>query len=123
MSARGRVLLIDKIGDALDALVAGLRARSWEVDVAGTVQAAIECAIRSQPEAVVTELTLPDVKAHHFARTMRSCVEHDLVVVGVAHAPDALATDAGCDAVFAKPIEIDQLAGYLARSIAGSHEG
>jgi DNA-binding response OmpR family regulator len=65
-----------------------------------------------QPEIVLTELILPDVRGFGYARSLRSLVEHDVVVMALTRVPRELhgrALMAGFDQVVCKPFEVEQL--------------
>jgi DNA-binding response OmpR family regulator len=86
------------------------------VIVATDVRTAVERAGNEQPFAIITELVLPDARGYYFARTLKTMVEHDVVVIGVTRVDareldDAL--EAGFDVAFAKPVDIEMLHALL----------
>jgi CheY-like chemotaxis protein len=108
----GRVLLIDDNDDQRSMLANALRARGWNVDVAASGKQGIERAQLARPDVVMTELLLPDVRAYHFARTLRSVIEHDMRVIALTRLPVSLhrrALAEGFDLVECKPIDPDRL--------------
>jgi DNA-binding response OmpR family regulator len=112
MMAARRVLLIDDNDDQRSLLANGLRSRGWSVETVRSGKLGIEAMQRVQPEIVVTELILPDVRGFGFARTLRSLVEHDLFVIALTRVPRELhgrALMGGFDQVVCKPFEIDLL--------------
>jgi CheY-like chemotaxis protein len=116
MVPRGRVLVIDESTSVRMNLAGLLRGLRWHVDTAPSAQLALDTIARCHPDVVLTELQLPDGRGLHFARKLRSMVEHDLVVVGVTRLPPSLrmeARSAGYDAVFPKPVDIDVLDDFL----------
>jgi DNA-binding response OmpR family regulator len=113
---RRTVLLVDDDEAARDRLTRELYARGWNVIVATDVRTAVERAGDEQPFAIISELVLPDARGYNFARTLKTMVEHDVVVIGVTKV-DARQFDdalkAGFDATFAKPVDIDMLHALL----------
>lgn len=109
---RGRVLLIDDNDDQRSMLANALRARGWNVDVARSGKQGIERAQVGRPDVVMTELLLPDVRAYHFARTLRCVIEHDMRIIALTRLPVSLhrrAIEEGFDRVECKPIDPDRL--------------
>ena len=113
---RRTVLLVDDDEATRDRLTRELYARGWNVIVATDVRTAVERAGDEQPFAIISELVLPDARGYNFARTLKTMVEHDVVVIGVTKV-DARQFDdalkAGFDATFAKPVDIDMLHALL----------
>jgi DNA-binding response OmpR family regulator len=113
---RRTVLLVDDDEAARDRLTRELYARGWNVIVATDVRTAVERAGDEQPFAIISELVLPDARGYNFARTLKTMVEHDVVVIGVTKV-DARQFDdalkAGFDATFAKPVDIEMLHALL----------
>ena len=113
---RRTVLLVDDDEAARDRLIRELCVRGWNVIVATDVRTAVERAGDEQPFAIISELVLPDARGYNFARTLKTMVEHDVVVIGVTKV-DARQFDdalkAGFDATFAKPVDIDMLHALL----------
>jgi len=118
----GTVLVIDDDHDLRLSLAEDLRRLNWIVETAATGQTGIDAAMKGQPDIVITELALPDVQALSFARTLRSCIEDDALIVGITSTPAQLQADArtsGFDLVFAKPVDVDALqAALVARPAA-----
>lgn len=116
MPVRGNLLLVDDSTHARISLAGLLRGRRWVVDTAPSGQLALDAIAKYQPQVVLTELQLPDVRGLQLARALRSMVDHDLVVVGVTRMPPSLHKEArasGYDAVFPKPVDIDVLDDFL----------
>ena len=78
-----RMLLIEDTDELRRLTADRFRALGWDVVAARDVRTAIELAMTVQPNAIVTELILPDVRGYYFARTLRSVVDHDVQVVAV----------------------------------------
>lgn len=108
----GRVLLIDDHDVARRELAENLRVRGWEVFGARDLQTGIDLAIDLRPQAIITELQLPDVRGFYFARSLRSVVDEDIKLIALTRmqedAADA-ARMAGFDIVFQKPVNAEHL--------------
>jgi DNA-binding response OmpR family regulator len=118
--SRGPILLIDDEIDERVALAEALRDRRWIVETAGTGRLGIDAAMKVQPRAVVTELVMADVSHVHFARSLRTCVENDVVIVGITRGSAEILAEAkvaGLDEVFTKPVNITALDRYLAAAL------
>lgn len=113
---RRTVLLVDDDEAARDELSRELCARGWNVIVASDVRTAVERAGDEQPFAIISELMLPDARGYNFARTLKTMVEHDVVVIGVTQV-DARefegALKAGFDVALEKPVDIETLHALL----------
>lgn len=110
---RGRLLIIDPSADDRRTFAAGLRALGWNVITAADLKTAVDLAIAHQPDVIVSELALPDVKGFHFVRALRGAVDHDVRVIGMTGSLDARAAaaeQAGFDHVYAKPVDPARLA-------------
>lgn len=106
-----RILLVDGNAELRRATADALRRRGWDVrDVSDDVRVAIDAAQLHQPHVIITELELAGVTGMHFGRSLRSVVEHDVRLIAGTSAPSSLheqARQAGFDAVFAKPLDLD----------------
>jgi DNA-binding response OmpR family regulator len=112
MMAARRVLLIDDNDEHRRMLGSSLRARGWSVELARTGREGLDVAARVQPDVVVTELILPDVRGFQFGRSLRSMIEHDIVVIAVTRIGEELhgrALEAGFDHVLRKPLDLEEL--------------
>ena len=112
MTPSRRVLLIDDNDEHRRTLANALRARGWGVDAARNGREGLDIAARVQPDVVVTELILPDVRGFQFGRSLRSMVDHDLVVVALTRLGPELhgrALTAGFNHVQTKPLDVDEL--------------
>lgn len=85
-----------------------LRELGWKVYGANELRTAVELAMEYQPHAIITELTLPAVRGYAFVRTLRSAVDHDLVLVGLTRlSSEQIDAARGMfDAIFVKPADI-----------------
>jgi len=111
-----RIILIDDHADEARELAASLRSRGWDVSVVHTARAAFELVPRTKPDAIVTELVLPDAHGLHVARALRSLCERDIVIVALTRLADQLgerALASGYDHVARKPAHIDALHAHL----------
>jgi two-component system KDP operon response regulator KdpE len=107
-----RVLLLDDHVDEARELAAQLRSRGWHVTIVGTARAAFDALPHIQPDAIITELALPDAQGLNVVRALRSMVERDIVVVALSRDADRLgerALAAGFDHVARKPAHVDAL--------------
>lgn len=107
----GRVLVVEA-GDLRGRIVDRFKGDGWEVRESGSLREAISAAQTEQPHVVVIALVLPDASGLGLARSLRVVVEHDLLVLAIsddAHAASAEAREAGFDAVFGAPLDLDQL--------------
>jgi DNA-binding response OmpR family regulator len=120
MSFLGKLLLIDSDFEARMRLGDALRLRRWIVETAPNAKLGLDAATQGQPNIVITELALPDASGLHFSRSLRTCIEHDAVIVGVSvFGPEELeaARSAGFDEVFAKPVDLERLHRFLVASV------
>ncbi|HSN28679.1 MAG TPA: response regulator [Kofleriaceae bacterium] len=107
-----RVLLLDDHADEARELASQLRSRGWHVTIVSSARAAFDAIPELQPDAIITELALPDAQGLHVVRALRSLVERDIVVVALTRDADALgerAIAAGFDHVARKPAHVDAL--------------
>lgn len=84
----------------------------WRVSDRKNLKAAIDAALSDQPHVIVTDLALEDTHGYQFARSLRSVVDHDVLVIGLSGIGEEANEEArrsGFDAVFAKPIDVARL--------------
>lgn len=115
------VLLVDDDLAARDTLMHGLRERDWTVIVAENARDAIVRAADAQPDAIVSELVLTYATEYHFARALKTMVDHDVPLIGVTGASVeqfARAREAGFDVVLGKPVDAATLDALLRQSLA-----
>lgn len=113
-----RLLLIDDNDDLRTSLARGLRSLGWSVEIACNAKDGLDAAAKAQPLVVVTELILPDIRGFNFARSLRSMVEHDLVVIALTRVAQELhgrALTSGFDHVESKPSNAEQLHAHMMR--------
>jgi DNA-binding response OmpR family regulator len=112
----GKVLLIDDDLARRLSLAEALRAQQWLVETATGGRAGLDAAMKAQPDAVVTDLVLSDIASLSFARSLRTFIEHDVVIVGLSaelETLDSQARAAGFDEVFTNPVDVAQLHAHL----------
>lgn len=117
MQYHGRLLIIDGDRDARRALANELRVRGWNVDLASTGRFGLDVAAQTQPQVVIVELSVGDVDGLQLARTLRTLVENDLVMIAITDISGEQAVAAGYDAVFTAPIDLEALEEVLMQSI------
>jgi two-component system KDP operon response regulator KdpE len=106
-----RVLVVDDEPQILRALAANLRARGYEVDLAGTGEAALTLAQRQRPDAVILDLGLPGMDGLEVIRGLRGWTDVPIVVLSVREreAEKVAALDAGADDYVTKPFGMGEL--------------
>src|SRR4051794_25008680 len=110
-----RVLVVEDEPGLRRALAINLRARHYDVPVAGTGAAALSSAAASPPDVVVLDLGLPDMDGTEVIRGLRGWTQAPIIVLsaraGQGDKVDAL--DAGADDYVTKPFGIDELLARL----------
>jgi two-component system KDP operon response regulator KdpE len=117
-----RVLVVDDEPQILRAMRINLRARGYDVAVAGTGAAALAEAARLPPDVVLLDLGLPDMDGVDVIHGLRGWTQVPIVVLsGRTQSRDKVdALDAGADDYVTKPFGMDEL---LARLRAVSRRG
>ncbi len=115
-----RILLVDDDQDARDATQILLQARGAQVDVAGSVQAAIRLLEAEVPSVVVSDIGMPNEDGYSLAREVR---QRDtrlgrrtplIALTGYASAGDLQeALERGFDMHVAKPVDPESLAARI----------
>ena len=97
-----------------------LGAFGWRVYAARDIQAAIDLAQRQQPRVIISAVTLPSASGMHFIRSLRSVVEQDVKVFGIAEAEQLAAalSAGGFDLIVAEPVDFAS----LQKSIEAAHD-
>jgi two-component system, OmpR family, KDP operon response regulator KdpE len=110
-----RVLVVEDESGLRRALAINLKARGYDVDVAGDGAAALAAASRRPPDAVVLDLGLPDVDGNEVIAGLRGWSSAPIIVLSArAEQHDkVLALDAGADDYVTKPFGMDELLARL----------
>jgi two-component system, OmpR family, KDP operon response regulator KdpE len=106
-----RVLVVDDEPQIVRALQINLKARRYEVHVAGSGTAALKVAAQHPPDLVILDLGLPDLDGIEVIRGLRGWMEAPILVLsGRTDSTDKVeALDAGADDYLTKPFGIDEL--------------
>ncbi|GAA1592572.1 MULTISPECIES: response regulator [Kribbella] len=106
-----RVLVVDDEPQIVRALQINLKARGYEVHLAGTGTAALKVAAQHPPELVILDLGLPDLDGVDVIRGLRGWTDAPILVLsGRTDQTDKVeALDAGADDYVTKPFGIDEL--------------
>jgi len=106
-----RVLVVDDEPQIVRALQINLKARGYEVHLAGTGTSALKVAAQHPPELVILDLGLPDFDGVDVIRGLRGWTEAPILVLsGRTDSTDKVeALDAGADDYVTKPFGIDEL--------------
>jgi DNA-binding NtrC family response regulator len=111
-----RILVVDDVSTVREVLRAVLELEGARVRTAATAREAIELSRTEVFDVVLTDLRLPDVSGeviiNHF-RTMSKRRTPVAVLSGAGERDLARAENFGADRIFNKPIEWDDLVGYL----------
>ena len=114
------ILIVQQQPELQRALQANLSAGSYDVIGAGTGRAAMALAARRPPDAVILDLSLPDVDGVEVITELRHRYRAPIIVLsGRARAGDKVgALDAGADDYVTKPFVMGELAGPAPREAA-----
>ena len=106
-----RILVVDDEPQILRALRINLRARGYDVEVAGSGATALKAAAAHPPDLVVLDLGLPDLDGTEVIRGLRGWTAVPIIVLsGRAGSEDKVsALDAGADDYVTKPFGVDEL--------------
>jgi two-component system KDP operon response regulator KdpE len=118
-----RVLVVDDEPQITRALQISLKARGYDVYVAGTGKAALEVAARTPPELVILDLGLPDFDGIEVIHGLRGWSEAPIVVLsGRIDQTDMVeALDAGADDYVTKPFGMDELLARMRAALRRSN--
>ncbi|MCU1592116.1 MAG: kdpE3 [Frankiales bacterium] len=110
-----RVLIVDDDPGLARALAINLRARKYDVDVAGSGADALKLAARTQPDAVILDLGLPDIDGTEVVAGLRGWTTTPILVLSARQdqADKVAALDAGADDYITKPFGMDELLARL----------
>ena len=117
-----RVLVVDDDAALARALAINLRARGFEVGVAGTGREALDVLARLNPDVVVLDLGLPDLAGIEVLHGIRGWNDVPVLVLSARTTSDEKvdALDAGADDYVTKPFEMNEL---MARIRASARRG
>jgi two-component system KDP operon response regulator KdpE len=117
-----RVLVVDDDAALARALAINLRARGFEVGVAGTGREALDLLARLNPDVVVLDLGLPDLDGIEVLHGIRGWNDVPVLVLSARTTSDEKvdALDAGADDYVTKPFEMNEL---MARIRASARRG
>ena len=110
-----RVLVVDDDPALARALSINLRARGYDVDVAGTGGAALRLAAARPPDVVVLDLGLPDMDGTEVVAGLHGWSDAPIIVLSArtGQADKVAALDAGADDYVVKPFGMDELLARL----------
>jgi len=114
-----RVLVVDDETPIQRALVANLRARGYETDVAGTGEDALRLVARDAPDVVILDLGLPSMDGAEVIQGLRGWTSVPIIVLSArwAERDKVAALDAGADDYVTKPFGMDELLARLRAAI------
>jgi two-component system KDP operon response regulator KdpE len=122
-----RILVVEDEPGLRKALGINLRARGYDVSLAGDGRSALTAASRHPPDAVILDLGLPDMDGTEVIEGLRGWSHAPIVVLSArSEEPDKVtALDTGADDYVTKPFGMDELLARLRaalRRAAGSEE-
>jgi len=109
------VLVVDDEPGLRDALAINLRARGYDVILAGDGAGALAAAAQRPPDAVVLDLGLPDMDGGEVIRGLRGWTRAPIIVLSArtAQGDKVDALDAGADDYVTKPFGMGELLARL----------
>jgi two-component system KDP operon response regulator KdpE len=120
-----RVLVVDDDAALARALSINLRARHYDVDVAGTGADALRLAARTPPDLVVLDLGLPDLDGAEVIAGLAGWSTAPILVLSArdAQADKVAALDAGAVDFVTKPFGMDELVARLRAALRRTGAG
>jgi len=111
MTQPARILLVDDEPSIQRSVGLLLRARGYDVEIAGTGAEALKIAARQVPDLIVLDLGLPDLEGTEICRRIRAASAVPIVVLSArgAEADKVNALDLGADDYVTKPFGPDEL--------------
>ena len=111
MTQRPRILLVDDEPAIQRSVGLLLRARGYDVQIAGTGAEALDMSPHQHPDLVVLDLGLPDLEGTEVCRRIRATSQVPIVVLSArgAEADKVNALDLGADDYVTKPFGPDEL--------------
>jgi len=119
-----RILIVDDNVDAADTFAALLKLMGHDTCTASDGLSALRTARDFRPEVVLVDLALPGINGYEVARRLRELPENGSMLIaavtGYGSPEDRQrSAEAGLDAHFVKPLDIDALQGMIASRQAG----
>jgi two-component system KDP operon response regulator KdpE len=113
------VLVVDDEPPIQRALAVNLRARGYEVHLAGTGEQALELAARHHPDVVILDLGLPGIDGIEVIHGLRGWTTVPIIILSArgAEADKVTALDAGADDYVSKPFGMDELLARLRAAV------
>ncbi|HEY7441331.1 MAG TPA: response regulator, partial [Vicinamibacterales bacterium] len=111
MTHRARILLVDDEVAIQRAVGPQLRARGYELEIAGTAAEALKAFIDRSPDLIILDLGLPDMEGTEVCRRIRAQSAVPIVVLSArgAEADKVNALDLGADDYVTKPFGPEEL--------------
>jgi two-component system, OmpR family, KDP operon response regulator KdpE len=106
-----RVLVIDDEPQIRRALATNLRARNYDVELAGTGEEGLRLAAERHPDLVLLDIGLPGIEGTEVVRGLRGWTEIPIIMLTVRgnEADKVEALDAGADDYLTKPFGMNEL--------------
>jgi CheY-like chemotaxis protein len=115
-----RIVVVDDDADARDLLTTVLTQRSAEVFTAECASEAFELLQRERPDVLISDIAMPEEDGYTLIRRVRALSDEEggrtpsvAVTAYAGRADRNRAIEAGFDAHYAKPIDIDGLVDHL----------
>jgi len=114
-----RILVVDDDPRIRKTLEINLRARGYDVDLAGSGEEALQLAARHHPDAVILDLGLPNIDGLDVVRGLRGWSAVPIVVLSGrgSEAVKVEALDLGADDYLTKPFGMDELFARLRAAV------
>ena len=123
MTTPSTILVVDDYADNRTLLSAWLRAKGYQVLEAANGREGLLQANRSHPDLILMDLAMPELDGVEATRQIRE--RHTLARTPIfaisayaTHDVKADALAAGCNEVFAKPLDLDSLLGKIQTTLA-----
>lgn len=105
-----RALIVDDDEDSRDLMESALSMAGFVCSAAPHAEAAVEVIAASRPDAIVTDLTLPEMSGEELARFIRSQNHLTPILLVATSGRDMASFDRSLfDIVSGKPVDIDSL--------------
>jgi CheY-like chemotaxis protein len=122
MRSRKRVLLVEDFEDSRIGLTKLLEAEGYEVIEAADGAEAVEIAVKSKPDIILMDLSLPVVDGLDATRTIKQneATKSVPIILLSAYSQEEVrpaAEAAGCAALVTKPVEFSELAAAISKHL------